>query len=37
MAQGSDVVLQSNTFTLPQRCASCGMPPPPARASLASH
>jgi len=26
MAQGSDVVLQSNTFTVPPRCASCGMP-----------
>ena len=27
MAQGSDVVLQSNTVTMPQRCASCGVPP----------
>ncbi len=26
MAQGSDVVLQSNTFTVPPRCASCGSP-----------
>jgi hypothetical protein len=26
MGQGSDVVLQSNTFTVPPRCASCGMP-----------
>jgi hypothetical protein len=33
--QGRDVVLQSLSFTTPQRCASCGMPPQTSRTAKA--